>query len=111
MKLRAILGLKTEFLFTLSDGIQRMAVFLQIKLEKRRMAKRPLAVGSPFRVHLENTQIDAKLNFLLPILAHESPNYNLARLVIPLLEQVRDVEIHVTNMNRTPLQVNVRGRE
>lgn len=58
------------------------------------MAKGLLAIGAAEGVHLEEAQIDAELDFFLPVFALKFPNDNLPGLVIPRLEQMRNIEIH-----------------
>ena len=67
------------------------AVLLQpgeLEVVQRRVTERTLAVRAPLGVHLHEAEIDAQLDFFLAILAHEFPHHHLARLVIPLVQQV-----------------------
>ncbi len=52
------------------------------------------AIGAPLGVHLEEAEIDTELNFVFAILAAEFANDHLPGLVIPLVEQGRNVETH-----------------
>jgi nicotinate-nucleotide pyrophosphorylase (carboxylating) len=62
--------------------------------KKRRVPQRAFAVGPALGVHLEQAQIDAQLHFLMPVASCETAHHNLAGLIIPILEELRDVEIH-----------------
>src|SRR5258706_13502602 len=76
--------------------------------QERNMAKRTFAVRPSFGVHLEQTEIDAELDFFSPVLRFKSAHHHLARLVFPLRQQMRYIEIHVANMDAEFGQVNVR---
>ena len=70
------------------------------------MAGRPLAIGPALRIHLQQAQIHAKLDLLAPVLGFEPAHDNLTRLVIPLVQEIRYVEIHERNMAADTRQVN-----
>ena len=70
------------------------------------MAEGSLAIGATLGVHLEQTKIDAELNFFLTILADKLPHHHLARVVIPVFQEVGNVEIHGLNMAGAEGQVN-----
>ena len=55
-------------------------------VKKRRVAVGPLAVGTPLDIHLQQAQINAELELLLPIGALELSHHDLARLVLPVVE-------------------------
>jgi hypothetical protein len=55
---------------------------------------------------LQQAQIHAKLDFLAPVLGFEPAHDNLARLVVPLLQEIRYIEIHGPNMAADARQVN-----
>lgn len=77
--------------------------FLQqvlIIFQQRFPAKRPFAVWTALCVHLQKSQIDSQLNFFLAILASKLPHHHLARLVIPLLQQGRNIETHTAYYGR-----------
>src|SRR5882724_4409295 len=65
-----------------------------------------LAIGAPLCVHLKQAQIDAKLNFFLTILSDEFPHHDLAGMIFPFVQDVRNVKIHCQNMNRGFGEVN-----
>jgi hypothetical protein len=58
------------------------------------MAKGPLAIRPALDEHLEQAQIDAELDFLAPVLGFEPAHNHLPRLVIPLVQEMRYIEIH-----------------
>ena len=58
------------------------------------MAKGSLPIWSSLSVHLQQTEIDSELHFLSPVFAFELPHRHLPRLVIPVLKNLGDVEIH-----------------
>jgi hypothetical protein len=62
------------------------------------MAERAFAVRTALSVHLEQAQVHAQLDFIHSFLAGESPHHHLPGLVIPLIEQVRNIEIHALNI-------------
>ena len=70
------------------------------------MAEGPSAIRPALRVHLQQPQIDAKLNLFPPVLRLEPAHYNLARLVIPLVQEMRYIEIHYRNMAADSRKVN-----
>lgn len=86
-------------------------MFVQLGLiiiEERIVAVGPLSVRPALGIHLENTEIDAKLNFIPAVSALEFSNNDLARLVGPLFEERRNIEIHGANMAANRWQVNER---
>src|SRR5690349_12436285 len=86
-------------------------VFVELRLiviEQRIMAVGPLSIGPALGVHLEHTEIHPQLNLLLAVSALEFPNDDLTRLVGPLFEEWRNVEIHGANMAANGWQVNER---
>ena len=76
--------------------------------EKGFVAEGPFAIRPPFGVHLQQSQVHPKLDFVLAVLAAELSDDNLARLIIPLIQQGGDVITHTTNMDANSLQVNAR---
>ena len=69
-----------------------------IRLEARRLLENLMA---------QEAKIDAKLNFFCPIPAFETTNHDLAGLIIPVLEQMRNIEVHLQDsMGRPGVQVN-----
>jgi hypothetical protein len=77
-----------------------------VMLEERRIAGGPLAIRPALCVHLQQAQIDAKLDFLAPVLCFETAHDNLTRLIVPLVQEIRYVEIHGPNMAADARQVN-----
>ena len=72
------------------------------------MAERLLPVRAPFGIHLQQAQIDAKLDFLPSVPGFEPPYNNLAWFVFPIIQQSRNVEVHAANMIVRQRQVNGR---
>jgi hypothetical protein len=70
------------------------------------MTHGPFAIRPAFGVHLQEPQIDPELDLLDPILGLEPAHHDLARLVFPVLQQARYVEIHNANMDGRLRQVN-----
>ena len=70
------------------------------------MAEGPSAIRPALRIHLQQPQIDAKLDLLPPVLRFEPAHHNLTRLVIPLVQEMRYIEIHSRNMAAVSRQVN-----
>jgi hypothetical protein len=52
------------------------------------MAERALPIRASLGVHLKQTEVNAKLDFILTILADKFPYHHLARLVIPVVQEV-----------------------
>src|SRR6266498_4105064 len=77
-------------------------------IEQRFTAEGAFPVRSSRSVHLEQAEVHSQLDFLGAILGFEFPNGNLPRLVVPFLQEVRDVEIHGGNMDAVLFQVNAR---
>ena len=59
-----------------------------------------MAVAPPLSVHLQDPQIHPELNLLKAVFALESAHDNLAGLVVPVRQQVCDIEIHSLIMER-----------
>ena len=105
LELGAILRLQNKTLL----AALRFDVLFQARLlilEERRVAHGAFAVGPALRVHLEQSQIDAELNFFLAIAPLEAADDNLAGLIVPAFEERCDVEIHRCKYGRRVLQVN-----
>ncbi len=58
------------------------------------MPHRAFAIGASISVHLEQSKIDSQLNFFLAVAPGKTADNDLARLIIPILEEIRDVEVH-----------------
>ena len=54
--------------------------------EKRLAVMRPEAVGSALHLHLDNTEIDAELEFLTSIEAGNLAHFDRADLMRPIVE-------------------------
>src|SRR5437879_11616299 len=79
-------------------------------LEQGRMAEGPLAIRTALRIHLQQTEIHPKLELFLAIFGLESADDHLSGLIIPLVQEVRYVEIHDANMDGGGRQVNGQAR-
>ena len=77
-----------------------------LMLVEGRRAEGPLAIGSPLGVHLQEPQIDAKLDLFLAVFSNEFSHHYLARVIFPFIQDVRDVKIHFCNMNCQYPEVN-----
>jgi hypothetical protein len=73
--------------------------------EKGFVAEGPFAIRPPFGVHLQQSQVHPKLDFVLAVLAAELSDDNLARLIIPLIQQGGNIETHTQNMDARSRQV------
>src|SRR5438552_3084560 len=94
LQLRAIVGFERE---TVVAAPMRPSVLLEprlVVLEQGFAAEWALAVGPARRVHLEQAEVHAQLNSFAAVFNFELADGDLPRLVIPLLQEVRDVEIH-----------------
>src|SRR5216117_3193078 len=78
-------------------------------VKQRFPAERAFAVRPTGGVHLEQAEVHSQLDLLGAILGFEFSNGNLPRLVVPVLQEVRDVEIHGGNMDAVFFQVNARS--
>jgi hypothetical protein len=108
LQLGAVLRLELE---TLLAGVvfgQMLVKLRLIILVKRRMTKRLFSIRTSFGIHLEQAKIDTQLNFLRTITALKFPDNDLPRLVVPMFEQMRNVEVHGANMAACFRQVNAR---
>src|SRR4051794_647676 len=70
------------------------------------MAHGPFSIGPALSIHLQNTEIDAQLDFLLPILADKLSYHHLPWPIFPSVQQMRDIEVHCGNMTPRLEQVN-----
>ena len=102
----AIFRLQLEPLVAAVVGRDVLVQPRAVILKQGRMAVGPLAVRPALRVHLQQAQIDAKLDFLAPVLGFEPAHNHLARLVVPLVQEMRYIEIHGPNMAVDTRQVN-----
>ena len=75
------------------------------------MAERPFAIRPPLRVHLEQAEIQPELDLLATVLRFEPAGDHLAWLVLPLVQEMRYIEIHERNMAVVARQVNVSAGE
>src|SRR5439155_10559063 len=105
----AILGFKGVIVAGARIGA---AVVLQPRLEmikQRFAAEGTFPIWPPRGVHLQQAEVNSQLDFLGAVLGFELSNGNLPRLVVPILQEVRDVEIHGRNMDAVFFQVNGRS--
>src|SRR5579871_1250838 len=79
-----------------------------IIIKQRIVSVGPLPIRPAFGIHLKNTKIDPKLNLLLAVSSLEFSNHDLPRLIGPLFEEWRNIEIHSANMAANARQVNER---
>ena len=74
-----------------------------------------LKPGAQRRVYLIESsptdQVQPKLDFLLAVLRFEPAGNHLARLILPLVQEMRYIEIHESNMAACAGQVNASARE
>src|SRR5207244_1802480 len=78
-------------------------------VKQRFTAEGTFPVGPPRDVHLQQAEVNPQLNSLGAVLGFEFSNGNLPRLVVPILQEVRDVEVHGRNMDAVFFQVNGRS--
>ena len=86
-------------------AVVRRNVFVEprpIVFEQGSMAERPLAIGPPLHIHLQQAQIQPKLNPLTPVLRFEPARNHLTRLILPLVQEMRYIEIHRAIWRRGP---------
>ena len=106
LELGAIFGLELETFVAAIMGRDVLEQPCAVVTKEASMSERPLAIGAAFRVHLEQAQIQAKLDLLAPVLGLEPAGDHLAGLVLPLVQEIRYIEIHERNMAVTARQVN-----
>lgn len=70
------------------------------------MTERLFAVGPSLGIHLKHSKIDTELDLLDTITALEFSNNDLTWFVVPMLQEMRNVEVHGANMAARFLQVN-----
>ena len=100
---RAILALE-RVAFVLA--VVGHAVLLQlgsVKIEERWVAERLLSIGPAQRVHLQKPEVQPELDLFLAVFADKFPHDHLAGLVIPVIQQMRNVEVHGKSMWTCPL--------
>ena len=90
----AVLGGEAEITIVVVVFAAEFLEELRVIFEKGFPSVRVLAVRAALGVHLEEAEIDAELNFVFAVLAAELANDHLPGLVIPLVEQGRDVKTH-----------------
>src|SRR6185503_14684039 len=93
LKLGAFLGVKPEAFVAVVMFGTVFEKFAFEMFEERFVAVGLLAVRSARGVHLEEAKVDTQLDFLLAVFSLQFSNYDLACLVIPRFEQVRNIEI------------------
>ncbi len=109
LQLRTILGFELKALITAFMGRDVFVETGLVVLEERRMAEGPLAVRTTLSIHLQQTEIHPKLELFLAIFGFESADDHLSGLIIPLVQEVRYVEVHDANMDGGGQQVNGQG--
>jgi hypothetical protein len=77
-----------------------------VMIEQRGATEGTSSVRTPFGIHLQQTQIHSKLDFLPAVLCLKPANDHLSRLVFPFLQEVRYIEIHIQIMTVYTFQVN-----
>lgn len=102
----AIFRSQSKFLVVAGMLAFELVKLVQVILVKRFAAKGAFAIRPAFGIHLQETEIDAQLDFFLAILAHEFSDDNLPWLIIPLIQQGRYIETHCHTMDFNSLQVN-----
>src|SRR5712691_8588709 len=110
LQLRTILGFELKALITAFMGRDVFVETGLVVLEERRMAEGPLAVRTTLSIHLQQTEIHPKLELFLAIFGFESADDHLSGLIIPLVQEVRYVEVHDANMDGGGQQVNGQER-
>src|SRR6266446_6842560 len=110
LQLRTILGFKLKAFIAAFVGRDVFVKPGLMVLEERGMAEGSLAVRTTLSIHLQQTEIHPKLELLLAIFGFESADDHLSGLIIPLVQEVRYVEIHEANMDGGGRQVNGQAR-
>jgi hypothetical protein len=106
LQLGAILGIQFKaFVGAVIRG-QVLVKARLLELHQGLVAHGPFAIGSPGGIHLQEAEVNSKLDFLLSVFAGKPADYDLPRLVLPAVEEVRYVEIHEANMAGRKGQVN-----
>ena len=111
LQLGAILGIQLESLFIAIIGFHVLAEPILIMFKKALMSEGFFSIGTAESVHLKKSKVHAQLNLFLPVLAFEAADDNLARLVLPLAEQVRNVKIHRCNYWRRDWLKSINGAD
>ena len=94
LELGAFLGVQAKtVVVVVVFGAELLDLMLEM-FQERFVAIGLLAVGSSAGVHLEQAEVNPKLNFLFAVFPFKFANHDLPGLVIPRFEQVRNVEIH-----------------
>ena len=88
LQLGAILGFQGPAFIAAFVGANVLVKPRLVVLEQGRVAEGPLAVRPALGIHLQQTQIHAKLQLLLAIPGFESADHNLSGLIIPLVQEV-----------------------
>jgi hypothetical protein len=93
LKLCAILRRQAETFFAVVLGAMPFQAGFKM-FEKRFVTVWLFAIGSAHGVHLQNAKIDAELDLFFAVFAFKFPNDDLPGLIVPRVEQMRNVEIH-----------------
>jgi hypothetical protein len=86
LELRAIFGLELESFVAAIVGRDVLVEPCAVVIKEASMAEGPFAIRATLRVHLEQAQIQPKLDLLAPVLRLEPAGDHLAGLVLPLLQ-------------------------
>src|SRR5204863_3046171 len=70
---------------------------LLMVLEKRFAIVRFLSIGTAGDLHLDEPKIDSKLDLFLAVAAQNLANFDLARLVGPIAQQIVQIKTHVAS--------------
>jgi len=107
LQLGAIFGFELESFIAAIVGSDMFVESRLVIFKKRGVTERPFAIRSPFYIHLQKAQVHAELDLFFSVLALELSDDNVTRLVIPLRQKMRYIEIHEPNMYGVRSQVNV----
>lgn len=83
--------LKSGVIAVLSDVLAQPRL---IEVHPGVVAHGTFAIGPAFGLHLEDTKIDSKLEFLAPIASLETTYSQFTGLIIPLAQEIRQVVTH-----------------
>jgi hypothetical protein len=106
LELGAIFGLELETIVTAIVGRDVLEQPRAVVIKEGSMAEGPFAIRPAFGVHLEQAQIQAELDLLAAVPGLKPAGDHLAGLVLPLVQEMRYIEIHKPNMEAAPWQVN-----
>ena len=90
----AVLSVELECFVVAIMGVEVLLQPGSEMLVESFVSERFFAIRATESIHLEQTEVNAKLNFFLTVFAFEAPNNYLPCLVFPVVEQVRYIEVH-----------------